>query len=349
MAKKKKPKRLLLIGSTQSDVHMRNYYSLIEGYFEEVLLVSGNEVDFCDTKVLDFGLKNPITIWKTIQQLKNIIDAFEPDIIHVHQANSYGYITAKANKGRIPQLLTIWGSDVLLLPQKSAVHKRIVQTALKGAHEITADASFIHDKVTELIGYHHFHTANFGIDLPALDIDLEKKENIVYSNRLHSDLYNIDAVIEGFAQFYQDQNDWKLIIAGRGNNTDELKQLAADKLPEHAYEFVGFVDYDTNMSYYQRSSIYISIPSSDGTSVSLLEAMACGAKPVVSNLPANHEWITTGKNGIILDGNVGEALKAAQKLDHVYLAAENIDIIEKRATKKANRKIFKKIYKLLIN
>ncbi len=344
----KNPKRLLLIGSTQSDVHLRNYYSLIEGYFDEVLLVSGNSVDFCETKVLDFGLKNPITIWKTIKRLQNIIAQFKPDIIHVHQANSFGYITAKANKGKIPQVLTIWGSDVLLLPKKSAIHKRIVQTALKGAHQITADASFIQRNVTELIGHHHFHTANFGIDLPALDIDLEKKENIVYSNRLHNDLYNIDRIIEGFAKFYENQNDWKLIVAGRGSKTDELKQLAAEKLPKMAYEFVGFVDYDTNMSYYQRASIYVSIPSSDGTSVSLLEAMACGAIPVVSDLPANHEWITSGKNGIVLKKDVADALNAAQKLDHVYLAAENNAIIEKKATKKANRKIFLGIYKSLI-
>ena len=343
----KSPKRLLLVGSTKSDVHLRNYHSLIEGYFDEVLLVSGNSVDFCETKVLDFRLKNPITIWKTIKQLRNIIAAYKPDVIHVHQANSYGYITAKANKGKIPQVLTIWGSDVLLLPNKSSVHRRMVQKALKGGDKITADAGFIEKNVTELIGDNDFTTANFGIDLPALDIDLEKKENIIYSNRLHNDLYNIDAVINGFAEFYQNHKDWKLVIAGRGNNTDSLKQLAASLLPNSAYKFIGFVDYDTNMEYYQRASAYISIPSSDGTSVSLLEAMASGAIPIVSDLPANHEWITSGKNGIISEGNVAKALEASLKLDLVYLAAENNAIIEKKATKKANRKIFLKIYKEL--
>ena len=57
MAEEKK--RLLLIGSTQKDVHLRNYFHLIAGYFDEVLIVSGNKVDFCRTIVLDFGLKKP--------------------------------------------------------------------------------------------------------------------------------------------------------------------------------------------------------------------------------------------------------------------------------------------------
>ncbi|MCR9172247.1 MAG: glycosyltransferase family 4 protein [bacterium] len=341
----KNPKRLLLIGSTQSDVHLRNFHALIEGYFDEILLVSGNEVDFCDTKVLDFGLKNPLKIRKTISQLRKIIQEFQPTIIHVHQANSYGYITAKANKRKIPQVLTIWGSDVLLLPKKSSVHRRLVKKALQGAHKITADAGFIQKNVSELIGPHDFTTANFGIDLPSLKIDLEKKKSIVYSNRLHNTLYNIDSVIDGFAEFHQGHKNWKLVIAGRGNRTAELKKLASSKLPKDAYEFVGFVDYETNMSYYQKASIYISVPSSDGTSVSLLEAMACGTIPIVSDLPANHEWITSGKNGIILKSTVAEALNAALKLDHVYLAAENKAIIEKKATKTANRAIYVKIYK----
>ncbi|XOV67134.1 MAG: glycosyltransferase family 4 protein [Fluviicola sp.] len=344
----KKPKRLLLIGSTKSDVHLRNFYQLIEGYFDEVLLISGNSAEFCTTKVLDFGLKNPITIWKTIKRLRNIINEFQPDVIHVHQANSYGYIVAKANKRKVPQVLTIWGSDVLLLPKKSSVHRRMVQKALKGAHKITADASFIQKNVSELIGPHDFTTANFGIDLPALDIDLEKKENIVYSNRLHNDLYNIDKIIKGFSKFYREHKDWKLVIAGRGNNTEALKELAASKLPESAYEFIGFVEYETNMSNYQLARVYISVPSSDGTSVSLLEAMACGTIPIVSDLPANHEWIKSGKNGIILESNIAEALTASLKLDQVYLAAENKAIIERKATKTANRAIFLGIYRDLL-
>jgi glycosyltransferase involved in cell wall biosynthesis len=343
-------KRLLLVGSTRQDVHLRNYYSLIDGYFDDVLLVSGNHVDFCETKVLDFGLKNPLTIRKTIKQLRKIIEEFQPSIIHVHQANTFGYVTSKANKGKVPQVLTIWGSDILLLPQKSPLHKRMVKTALKGSDIITADASFIEEKVNDLVGSSNFTTANFGIDLPAIDLESSKKEQIIYSNRLHDDLYNIDAIIEGFSLFRanQSESNWKLVIAGKGKNTAALKDLAKEKLKPESYEFVGFVDYDTNMTYYQRSSIYISIPSSDGTSVSLLEAMACGCVPIVSNLPANHEWIESGKNGIIYDSILLEAIQEAINLDSRSVAIENQKIIQKKATKKANSEIFKGLYDSLI-
>lgn len=47
-----------------------------------------------------------------------------------------------------------------------------------------------------------------------------------------------------------------------------------------------------------KNDVFISIPSSDSTSVSLLEAMCCGLFPIVSDLPANREWIHDKKMAI---------------------------------------------------
>ncbi|MHA1858050.1 MAG: glycosyltransferase, partial [Candidatus Thorarchaeota archaeon] len=47
------------------------------------------------------------------------------------------------------------------------------------------------------------------------------------------------------------------------------------------------------------SHIYISASLTDSTSVSLLEAMALGAFPIVSDLPANREWVIDGENGLL--------------------------------------------------
>ncbi|MDC0100154.1 glycosyltransferase family 4 protein [Crocinitomicaceae bacterium] len=342
-----KSRRLLLIGSTQSDVHLRNYHGLIEGFFDEIIIVSGNKVDFCESKQLNFGLRNPLTIRKTIRELRSIINEFEPDVIHVHQANVFGYITSLANKGRVPQITTIWGSDVLLLPQKSVFHKYLVKKALKSSQHITADASFIKGKVNTLIGEHNFTTANFGIDLPNIEVDISKKEKVIYSNRLHDTLYNIDQVIEAFKLFREKYPGWKLVLAGVGPKTEELKALAQD-LPKGSYEFIGFVDSETNFHHYQNSSIFVSIPSSDGTSISLLEAMAFGTIPVLSDLPANKEWITNGENGTIVQTEVDKALMQAAELSIDKVYDLNTKIIQEKATKEANRAKFIAIYTQLL-
>jgi len=46
----------------------------------------------------------------------------------------------------------------------------------------------------------------------------------------------------------------------------------------------------------------------DGSSVSLLEAMACGLPSIVSDIPANQEWIQDERNGWVFPDGDAEAL-----------------------------------------
>jgi len=49
-----------------------------------------------------------------------------------------------------------------------------------------------------------------------------------------------------------------------------------------------------------QADIYVSTSLYDATSVSLLEALASGAFPVVTDIPANREWISDGESGFLL-------------------------------------------------
>jgi glycosyltransferase involved in cell wall biosynthesis len=54
--------------------------------------------------------------------------------------------------------------------------------------------------------------------------------------------------------------------------------------------------------------LYISASHSDGTSISLLEAFACGIPAIVSDIPGNQEWVTPGENGWLFPDGDAEAL-----------------------------------------
>ena len=60
------------------------------------------------------------------------------------------------------------------------------------------------------------------------------------------------------------------------------------------------------------ADVYVSTSRSDSTSVSLLEAMACGIPPVVTDIPANREWITEGRNGLLVPP--GDPVRLAEAL-----------------------------------
>ena len=59
------------------------------------------------------------------------------------------------------------------------------------------------------------------------------------------------------------------------------------------------------------ADIYLATPPSDGTSVSLLEAMLYRLPVVVTDNPGNREWVTDGINGYLVPANDAPTLAEA--------------------------------------
>lgn len=107
-------KKLLLIGS--ASIHVLNYYHLVRDYFDDACIVS-NEAAFGDipTHLVNFSLRNPIGVHANIRKIKQVINSFQPTVIHIHQANSVAWLSMRAAAGSgIPTVLTAWGDDILV-------------------------------------------------------------------------------------------------------------------------------------------------------------------------------------------------------------------------------------------
>src|SRR5215467_6515815 len=62
-----------------------------------------------------------------------------------------------------------------------------------------------------------------------------------------------------------------------------------------------------------RADLYVSASLSDSTSVSLLEAMASGAVPVVSDIEGNREWVHDGEGArMFAPGDPGALTRAVE-------------------------------------
>ncbi len=338
-----KSKKLLLVGGTNGSIHIKNYFNLISDYFDDILIISQDEINFHHHKTINFSIKNPLVFLWNVFKMKRIINKYKPSVIHVHQANSFSFLTTLANNKKTPLIITTWGSDVLLLPEKGALYKYIVKYSLKRADFITADASYMKEKVIKMGIKNNVVLANFGIDFETKS-NPSVKENIIYSNRLHEKLYNIDEIILSFSHFIKHNSSWKLIIGANGSETEKLIELAEEKLPKDSFEFIGFVDRKENVENYKKAKIWISIPSSDGTAISLLEAMAYGCIPILSDLPANREWVNNNENGIIVEDKLENEINKALNLELESIKSKNLDLISKYATKKINREKFYSIY-----
>ena len=96
--------------------------------------------------------------------------------------------------------------------------------------------------------------------------------------------------------------------------------------------------------------MYVSVPSSEGTSVTLLEAMAAGAYPVVSDLSSNREWVS-GEGGTVVP--VRQVAPLAEALATALLdpgrrsaaANHNWKVIEERGRWEVNMGRMEKAYR----
>jgi len=338
-------KKLLIIGS--NSIHVYNYINLVKDYFDEIILITNKKREGTEVKTieLDFHLKLSSRL-KTVAKIKKLIQEYAPSIIHIHQVNSYAYYSLlAARKSSVPKILTAWGSDILLSPKKNYLLKKMVQFNLRHADFFTSDSEFMAEEMRSLLPKRKLDIliANFGIEIIEKDL---LKENIIYSNRLHKKLYQIESVINAFKLFLENSIDktWKLVIAATGEETNNLKSMVEHLNLKGNVEFVGWVDQDKNVEYYSKARLFVSIPESDATSISLLEAMAYGCIPVLSDLPANREWIDDGKNGIIVNSPSENIFERALKLNMSEVASINKRIIIEKGTKVANKKKFIQLY-----
>ena len=344
-------KKLVLIGT--SVVHTFKYLDLIQDYFDDILIITDKPKDGIKYRqeAFNFSLRNPLKIISRINHLSNLINEFNPSVVHVHQANSCAFYTIKACKNKYPILVTTWGSDILLTPKKGILYKEMLKYILRNVKYFTSDSSNMADVMLQYStpSRPEILIANFGIDIEDKDL---AKEKIVYSNRQLTPLYRIDKIITLFEKFYTSNTDghnWKLIIAATGSEEKTLRELVSALSCKNNVEFVGWVNKEENSVLYFKSSIYVSIPESDATSISLLEAMAAGCFPIVSDLPANKEWIKHCENGYIATDLSQDVISESIQLLSEEVIQKNMNIIALHGTKKANRDKFISLYKKILN
>ena len=118
----------------------------------------------------------------------------------------------------------------------------------------------------------------------------------------------------------------------------------------HSVQFVGRVPHEGMPDLLSQADIYVSTSLYDGTSVSLLEAMASGAFPVVTDIPSNREWIADGDNGFLvpkenenlLAKKIVEAIRDHRLLGEAH--EKNRKLVEQRAYWRENIKKIAELY-----
>lgn len=244
------------------------------------------------------------------KKLSTIINDFKPDIIHAGWVQLDGFIAALT--GFKPILQMPWGSDILIFPFKSNQYLNQTKFALSRATQITCDCEEVKKTVIDLVKFDKdkITVMPWGIDLSLFNPerknpDIIKKldwqdKRIIIMTRTFNAIYGIHFFLMALPQIIKSECRVRVLLVGTGPLEEDLKEIVNSLDLNEYVHFVGLVPNDDLAYYLNSAEAYISTSKSDGASLSLLEAMACGLPLVVSDVPAICEWVTDGENGYVV-------------------------------------------------
>lgn len=322
------------------------------GHEVHVISHSKTDIEGVNMHYINYNMRNFLS---KLGEVHRLIDKIKPDVLHAHQANTCGFYGVTKKDYKV--IVSAWGSDILVAPQSSFIMKKVVQHVLKKAHLLTSDSSYMSEKMVELgADADKLYTFPMGIEEELLkykrEFDEGDRVKFISTRRLEK-IYRIDLIIKGFAEALKVRDNIELTIAADGGESDSLKKLAEDLGVSDRIRFTGRYKADEVGKLLMENDVFVSIPESDATSVSLLEAMGCGLFPLVSDLPANREWVNDRENGIIVkkhdENSVKDAILWCCENKNVLKNAsdKNVDIIKEKALWKNNAKIVEGLYEKL--
>lgn len=264
----------------------------------EALLPSERRLALHTTPRADGG---NVALLRHLPQLAGWLRELQPDWIHAHYLSSHGTLAWAATSllGAPGRLVgSAWGSDVLLTPQHSALQRWLLRRVLRACALTTADSRHMAARMRDY-GAGEPMCFPFGLErMPPLPP--HKDDTLFFANRGLEPIYAPERVIGCFAAIAAHWSDARLVLANDGSLREALQLQVRNLGLQDQVRFVGRLDPDAQAEHYARARWYFSLPRSDSVSVSVLEAMAHGCVPLLSDLPANHELVASGDNGLIL-------------------------------------------------
>jgi glycosyltransferase involved in cell wall biosynthesis len=291
--------------------------------------------------------------------LRHVFGEVNPDLVQAGPVQQGAFLTALA--GYKPLVTMSWGSD-LLVNAARGVGRWAAKYTLARSNVLICDCQTVSNAAQQLgMPPERIVAFPWGIDIrhftPGGDRGLRARlgweDNFVLlSTRSWEPIYGIEILVAGFIQAAQANPNLRLLMLGGGSLQPRIEAMLDKPGMLEFVHFAGQVDYPDLPAHYHAADLYLSASRSDGTSISLLEAFACGLPVVVSDIPGNREWVESGVNGWLFpDGDkVGLAnfiIAACQTdLERNEYGKANRLVAERRADWKRNFKSLLMAYEL---
>ncbi len=238
------------------------------------------------------------------RQLRECLKRIKPDLVHVGPIHLGAALAAFS--GFHPIVSMSWGSDLLWSTRDPRV-AFITRYTLARSDAFVGDCQAV-KKAAIAYGMNEDRIVIFpwGVDLnhfsPNGSGEIRERlgwenEFILISTRNFEPLYGVDLIIKAFIQLAPNFSKLRLILLGDGSQREVFNSWLDEEGLLARVHFAGVIDRERLPEHYRSANVYISASRSDGSSVSLMEALACGIPALVSDIAGNCEWVEPGLNG----------------------------------------------------
>ncbi len=274
---------------------------------------------------------------KKIFTFKRILKNENPSIINAHYMTSYGLIASLIKRRKDTLVTFLPGTDVMKTMDKNFIYILMAKFIFARSDLLISVSNTMTKKILKNFPYlkNKIMTQQYGVDTDFLDqFTTTKKDIDILTNRGWVKNSNYEILLNIFNRF---SNHTKAIIGYNGTRYAKRLKVGYPSLNDCIYDVMA---YNNNISLVSRCKIFISLTTSDGTPLSLLEAMYLGAIPIVSDLQTNREVIDDEKNGFIVSIEDDELYK---KINYILsLSEEELNDMREINKKLINKKFHMK-------
>jgi len=298
--------------------------------------------------------------WRDLPALtldfRRLTREIKPDLIHAGPIQTCAFIAVLS--GFRPILTISWGFDLMDDVHRNKWWEWATRYTLKRSTFFTSDANVTRDKAVAY-GMNPEKTIVFpwGVDLEHFNVQTFQRSNVptftLFCNRSWESRYGVDVLARAFVKVAQQNESVDLILLNGGSQGGKLRQILQSGGVLDRVTFGGQVTQTDLPRWYHMADLYISPSHVDGSSVSLMEALACGLPCLVSDISANKEWVVDDENGwLFKDGNANDlaekilaAISQREKLPEIGSASRRSAVM--RADWKKNAEALMNVYRSL--
>lgn len=282
----------------------------------------------------------PVSISRASGRLHGMIERVRPQLVHAMRIPYEGMLAADAGS-LAPLLVSVWGNDFTLHAPSTPLMGHYTRWTLQVADGLHTDCQ----RDMRLARKWGFSTQKPGLVIPGsggvrsevfYPPVIPPSAPLVVNPRGFRAYVCNQAFFQAIPLVLKARPDARFACPAMAGEAQVLQWM--DELGiRAAVELLPPCPQADLADLFRSAQVVVSPTTHDGTPNSLLEAMACGCFPVAGDLESIREWITPGKNGLLVEAANPQALADAilKGLNESALRDEaariNVQIIAERA------------------